>query len=216
MGQGVSRILCRSLGRKPARTSIPLRNGLATINDLELALLKYDAGCVRNVATELVHVLTMMTRGLAQQPAQGAQCTRVHVRRVCACGAAGPKKTSQVPDMRFFVPLRSFVVRLLTLGRQRRWLLPAYCERVRRLSLLLLCPSVSSLFSMCVTHGSLSAEVIVEYERWASEVVATAERWMTTHICCAVDFIFSHPMEGKCFNWSCSFVSVFAITRRWC
>ena len=43
------------------------RNDSATINDLALTTLKFDAGLLRNISTELHHVLIMLTRGRAQR-----------------------------------------------------------------------------------------------------------------------------------------------------
>ena len=44
-----------------------IRNDPVTINDLELTLLKYDPGHVRNIATELYHFLIIVTSGRAQR-----------------------------------------------------------------------------------------------------------------------------------------------------
>ena len=43
------------------------RNDSATILDLALTSLRFDAGLLRNIPTELHHVLIMLTRGRAQR-----------------------------------------------------------------------------------------------------------------------------------------------------
>ena len=43
------------------------RNDSATIHDLALTSLRFDAGLLRNISTELYHVLIMLTRGRAQR-----------------------------------------------------------------------------------------------------------------------------------------------------
>ena len=43
------------------------RNGSATILDLALTSSRFDAGLLRNISTELAHVLIMLTRGRAQR-----------------------------------------------------------------------------------------------------------------------------------------------------
>ena len=43
------------------------RNDLATIIDLALTTLRFDAGLFRNISTEPYHVLIMLTRGRAQR-----------------------------------------------------------------------------------------------------------------------------------------------------
>ena len=44
-----------------------VRNDSATILDVALTSLRFDAGLLRNISTELYHVLIMLTRGRAQQ-----------------------------------------------------------------------------------------------------------------------------------------------------
>ena len=44
-----------------------LRNDSATILDLALTPLRLDSGLLRNISTELCHVLIMLTRGRAQR-----------------------------------------------------------------------------------------------------------------------------------------------------
>ena len=43
------------------------RNDSTTIIDLALTTLRFDAGLIRNIATELCHVLILLTRGRGQR-----------------------------------------------------------------------------------------------------------------------------------------------------
>ena len=43
------------------------RNDSATIVDLALTSLRFEAGLLRNISTELYHVLIMLTRGRAER-----------------------------------------------------------------------------------------------------------------------------------------------------
>ena len=44
-----------------------LRNDSAIIIDLALTVPRFDAGLIRNISTELYHVLIILTRGRAQR-----------------------------------------------------------------------------------------------------------------------------------------------------
>ena len=63
------------------------RNDSATILDLALTSLRFDAGLLRNISTELHHLLNMLTRGRAQRlvlkaaEAEGFEAYRILLRR---------------------------------------------------------------------------------------------------------------------------------------
>ena len=64
-----------------------LRNDSAAIQELTLTSLRFDAGLIRNISTELYHVLIMLTRGRAQRlvlkakEPEGLEAIRLLLRR---------------------------------------------------------------------------------------------------------------------------------------